>query len=75
MHAKLTVTEASELTGYSEGHIRWLVRESRIAAERVGQRVMLIDRASLMSYATTMREVDRESWLDYWNKLKTGEIR
>jgi excisionase family DNA binding protein len=53
----LTVTEAAELTGYSEGHVRWLIRNGRIEAEQVGKRVYLIDRESLMEYAGRMEEL------------------
>jgi excisionase family DNA binding protein len=54
---RITVTEAAKLTGYSEGHIRWLIRHGRIEAERIGQRVYLIDRQSLLEYADRMQEL------------------
>ena len=50
----ITVTEAAELTGYSEGHIRYLVREEKIKGNRVGERMYLIDRASVVKYANRM---------------------
>jgi excisionase family DNA binding protein len=57
---KLTVTEAAELTGYSEGHIRYLVRNEKVEAERLGKLVYLIDRPSLVNYATKMETLGTE---------------
>ena len=57
---KMTVAEAAALTGYSEGHIRYLIRNDRIDAERVGERMYLIDRESVVSYAARMDALGNE---------------
>ena len=57
---KMTVAEVAELTGYSEGHIRYLIRNDRIDAERVGERVYLIDRDSAVEYAARMDALGNE---------------
>ena len=54
---ELTPNEAAILTGYSAGHIRWLARQEKIEARRVGQRVLLIDKQSLLEYAAEMRDL------------------
>jgi excisionase family DNA binding protein len=57
---KVTVAEAAELTGYSEGHVRYLIRNDKIEAERLGKLVYVIDRQSLMDYAGRMDALGNE---------------
>lgn len=57
MEREISVAQAARLTGYTEGHIRRLARRGTIEARRVGQRVLLIDRASLEAYTQEMREL------------------
>ena len=52
---EITPEEAAKLTGYSTGHIRWLIRNKKICARRIGERVYLIDRLSVLAYAARMR--------------------
>ena len=54
---ELIPAEAAERTGYSPGHIRWLARTGKIACRRIGERVLLIDAASLDEYATRMHRL------------------
>lgn len=53
----ISVTEAAEVSGYSAGHIRWLVQNEKIAYRRVGKRFLLIDRKSLLDYTTEMDQL------------------
>ena len=52
---ELTVTQASEVSGYSEAHIRRLAGKGKIKARRVGKRVFLIDAESLKQYVDRMK--------------------
>lgn len=54
---ELIPAEAAERTGYSPGHIRWLARTGKVASRRIGERVLLIDVASLDAYVTKMRQL------------------
>lgn len=44
---RLTLIEASEVTGYSVGHLRRLVKAGRLTAWRRGQRLIVVDAAEL----------------------------
>ena len=55
--SEITTTEAAALTGYSKGHIRWLARKEKIEYRRVGLRVILIDKASLLAHVEKMKEL------------------
>lgn len=57
---KLTVAEAAELSGYTRRHVTRLVKQERVAGQRVGQRVYLVDRASLLAYVEEMRTLGNE---------------
>jgi excisionase family DNA binding protein len=57
---KLTVAEAAELTGYSAGHVRYLIRNDKVDAEKIGQRVYVVDRQSLVDYANKMEALGTE---------------
>ena len=48
------VTEAAELTGYSAAHVRFLCRQHKLVARKIGARVWLIGRGSLMWYKAMM---------------------
>jgi excisionase family DNA binding protein len=50
----INVASAAKLAGYSAGHVRYLIRNGRIDAEKVGERVYLVDRDSLMEYVARM---------------------
>ena len=50
----ISVTEAAGISGYSAGHIRWLARNGRIKSQRIGERVLLINRESLLAYTDEM---------------------
>ena len=54
---ELTVTEASELSGYSGRHIRRLVKQGRVEGRRAGDWLYLIDRESLMAYVAQMESL------------------
>ena len=53
----LTVAEAAALSGYSERHVRRLAESGKVDGQRVGQRVYLIDKDSLLAYVATMQEL------------------
>lgn len=57
MSKELTVSEAAQRSGYSEGHIRRLARGGDIEARRVGRRVLVIDAQSLDNYTEKMRDL------------------
>ena len=54
---ELTPKEASRITGYSIGHIRWLARNGKVSFRRIGERVLLIDAKSLALYTDKMRDM------------------
>ena len=56
----LTVAEAAALSGYSERHVRRLAEGGRVNGQRVGQRVYLIDKESLLAYVGEMKELGSE---------------
>jgi excisionase family DNA binding protein len=58
--AELTVAEAAEQSGYSEGHIRRLIRWGKIKARQIGARVYLIDAESLLKYTEAMNALGNE---------------
>ena len=45
----ITTTQAAEISGYHAEHIRELLREKRVKAQKFGQ-VWQVDRASLLAY-------------------------
>jgi excisionase family DNA binding protein len=49
MEGKITVREASQITGYSTEYIRELCRDGKIQSEKFGT-ILVIDRASLVGY-------------------------
>lgn len=49
MEGKITVREASQITGYSTEYIRELCRDGKISSEKFGT-ILVIDRASLLEY-------------------------
>jgi len=51
----LSVAEAAQVSEYSEGHIRWLIRTHKVDAQKVGERVYLVELASLNAYIERMR--------------------
>jgi hypothetical protein len=53
----ITVSKAAQISGYSEGHIRWLARTEKVDSERVGERVLLIDKAKLLAYTEEMKRL------------------
>lgn len=55
MAKELTVSEAAQLAGYSERHVRRLARQGQVDARQVGGWLYLIDRQSLMEYAEKMK--------------------
>ena len=55
--SELIPAEAAERSGYSPGHIRWLARTGKVASRRIGERVLLIDAASLDAYVFRMRRL------------------
>jgi excisionase family DNA binding protein len=57
MSEQITVAEAADRTGYSEGHVRALCREGRIEARRIGKRVFLIEWESLRAYRQQMEQL------------------
>ena len=57
---KLTVAEAAELSGYTGRHITRLVKQGRVNGQRVGLRVYLVDRESLLAYVLKMQRAGRE---------------
>ena len=57
---ELTVQQAADLTGYSLRHVRRLASEGTVKARRVGVRVFLIDRQSLLAYARRMDDLGTE---------------
>jgi excisionase family DNA binding protein len=54
---EMTIGEAAERSGYSEGHLRRLVREGKIDGRRVGERMYLIDTQSLARYIDEMNRL------------------
>lgn len=60
--ASVSVTEASEISGYSRNHITWLVRKGKIKFERIGKRVLLIDVASLANYVERMHALGSDKY-------------
>ena len=56
----LTVAEAAALSGYSERHVRRLVHGDKVDGQRVGQRVYLINKESLLAYVGEMKELGNE---------------
>jgi excisionase family DNA binding protein len=52
----ITTKEASELTGYHDTHITWLVREGRVEGRKFG-RDWMVDKESLLEYADQMRQL------------------
>jgi excisionase family DNA binding protein len=54
---ELTVDEAAGISGYAAGHIRWLIRNDKIAARRIGHRVYLVNLESLQAYLATVEEL------------------
>ena len=57
---KLTVAEAAELSGYTRRHVTRLVKQERVDGQRVGLRVYLVDRASLLAYVEKMKRLGSE---------------
>jgi len=57
---KLTVAEAAELSGYTKRHVTRLVKQERVDGQRVGLRVYLVDRESLLAYILKMQRKGRE---------------
>jgi len=57
---ELTIAEAAARTGYSKRHIARLCTEGTVKGHRVGQRVYLVDAASLDAYTQRMRELGTE---------------
>jgi excisionase family DNA binding protein len=57
----LTVSQAAELTGYSKYHIRYLLRESTIQGQKVGQ-AWLVNREDLLRYKTEMDSLGTEKF-------------
>ena len=55
--SELVPAEAAERSGYSPGHIRWLARTGKVVSRRIGERVLLIDAASLDTYVFRMRRL------------------
>ena len=51
----LSVAEAAQVSEYSEGHIRWLIRTGKVNAQKVGERVYLVELGSLTAYIEKMR--------------------
>ena len=58
--SELMPEEAAERCGYSTGHIRWLARHGRVQFRRLGQRVILVDAASLDAYVGRMRRLGKK---------------
>ena len=56
---ELIPAEAAQRSGYSPGHIRWLARTGKVTSRRIGERVLLIDAASLDAYALRMRRLGK----------------
>jgi len=52
---EIGVTEASRISGYSAAHVRYLAREHKVVARKIGARVWLIGRGSLMWYMAMMK--------------------
>jgi len=60
----ITTTEAAELTGYWVTHIRHLIREGHVQAQRFG-RAWMVNRESLLAYAREMKQLDKAKF-DPW---------
>ena len=54
MENEITVAEAARLTGYSLAHCRWLAAQGKIRARKLGPRMWLIDRESLLEHKGKM---------------------
>ena len=52
---EITVAEAVRLTGYSLAHVRWLAAQGKIRARKLGARMWLLDRVSLLAYRAANR--------------------
>lgn len=52
----ITTQEAAELTGYAAAYFRQLIRAGRLVARKRG-RDWFIDRAEVLAYAETMRQL------------------
>lgn len=52
----ITVEEASKLSGYHPDHLRRIIRQGRIAAEKKGL-MWWVDRDSLNAYLTRIQEL------------------
>lgn len=55
---EITVTQAATLLDIDEPAIRWAIRRGHIAARRVGQRVYLVQRLSVLAYH--QRRIERQ---------------
>ena len=60
LKTQLMPDEAAQRSGYSTGHIRWLARHGKIQFRRIGQRVILVDAASLDAYVARMRRLGKK---------------
>lgn len=46
----ISTSEAAELTGYAQGHVRRLAREGMVEARKVTPRAWIVNRRSLLDY-------------------------
>jgi len=51
----ISTSEASELTGYAQGHVRRLARDGVVEARKVTPRAWVINRRSLLDYRETAK--------------------
>jgi len=52
----ISVAEAARICNVTVGRIRQLIDQGRIVAEHVGQRSLVVDRASAQAYADSPRK-------------------
>jgi excisionase family DNA binding protein len=57
--AKILISEAAEIIGCTEDHVRRLVRMGQIKAERLGQVLWLVDRRSALAFAKNRPPIGR----------------
>lgn len=46
----ITVAQAAKILGKTERHVRWYVAQGQLKGTRVGQRVLLLDRAEVRRF-------------------------
>lgn len=62
----VSVSEAAERTGLSESHIRWLLREKKVAGVK-SKHIWLVDLQSLQAYQAQIEQLGTKKHNRYRN--------